>query len=333
MTIRATWMTAVALVVGAVLALAGGVQVERGMELASFVVSAPLNDVQVFPNGQIVAVGNREALHVDRLGVSRVSNPYDQRRKRLKGFLMGVWGAAPDNVWAVTSRGYVLHWNGRKWSIVDEGDRVLLDVWGNSPSDVFAVGKAGLILHWNGARWATMRSGTQEILTRIWGISEKDVYAVGEHGTVLHYDGSGWGRETVPSQDSFDMVSGSGRGDVFVAGWGGACLHFDGTSWKAIDIWTRGVEDLVVSSEPGQAWAVTLDQGALRFDGRTWSRSFPLPTGFYARHLATAPNGALVIAGFHGAALGSEAPGRSVSSRDGALLVMTAEPTREGGQK
>ncbi len=330
MAVRSRWMTAAVLFFGAVPALAGGARVEPGTELASFVVSCPLNDVQVFPDGEIVAVGNREALHVNRLGTSRVSRPRKERRMRRIGVLAGVWGAAPDNVWAVARTGHVLHWNGKKWSIVDTGSRVLLDVWGSSPNDIFAVGKGGLILHWNGARWAAMKSGSGEILTRIWGSSGKDVYAVGEHGTVLHYDGSGWRREKMPFGDSFDMVSGSGSDDVFVAGWGGVCLHFDGVVWKEIGLGTRGVQDLVVDSEAGRAWAVTLDQGVLHFDGRTWSRFFPLPDEFYATHLATAPNGALVIAGFHGSEFGTEASGHSVTSRDGALVVMATQPTREG---
>lgn len=329
---RTKWFMVAMLALGAVVVLAD-VQVPPGTVAASFTVKTPLNDVQVFPDGQIVAVGNLQALHVNAMGTSWVSRPRGERGKRRIGFSGGVWGAAPNNVWAVTSRGYVLHWNGTNWSIVDQGDRVLLDVWGSSPDDVFAVGKAGLILHWNGSRWSAMKSGSDEILTRIWGASGKDVYAVGEHGTVLHYDGSAWQREKVPSGGSFDMVSGSGSNDVFVAGWGGACLHFDGRAWKEVDLGTRGIQDLVVASEAGHAWAVTLDQGVLHFDGRAWSRSFPLPKEFYATRLATGANGALVIAGYHGDEVGSQAPGRSVTSRDGALVVMTTQPTREADQE
>ncbi len=31
--------------------------------------------------------------------------------------LYGVWGAAPDDVWAVGDHGTVIHWNGSDWSV------------------------------------------------------------------------------------------------------------------------------------------------------------------------------------------------------------------------
>jgi len=308
-----------------VLPVVADTPVAPGTVLATFTTNSPLNDVQVFPDGEIVAVGNLEGLHVDRLGVSWISKPRGEREKLRIGFLLGVWGAAPDTVWTVTSRGDVLHWSAKKWSIVDEGSQVLLDIWGSSPTDIFAVGKAGLVVHFNGERWAAMKSGSDEILTRIWGSSAKNVYAVGEHGTVLHYEGSMWRRERIPSSDSLDMVSGSGPNDVFVAGWGGACLHFDGEDWKEIDLGARAVEDLVASGG-GKAWAVTRDQGVLRFDGNSWSRSFPLPDRFFANRVTTAPNGTLVVSGYHGEVHDSGESDRSVTSQDGTLLVMSTGP-------
>lgn len=79
----------------------------------------------------------------------------------------------------------------------------------------------------------------------------------------------------------------------------------------------------------GTAWAVTKDQGVLRFDGHTWSQSFPLPDQFFAMSRATTPTGALVVVGFHGKAFDSERGEHSVSSRDGALLVMATGSLQE----
>lgn len=112
MALRALYSVAIALLVGVAPVCGGNVPVEPGTVLASFAVSAPLNDVRLFPLGEIVAVGNLEALHVDELGQSRISQPRGEDGKRRIGFALGVWGAAPDNVWAVTSRGNVLHWDG-----------------------------------------------------------------------------------------------------------------------------------------------------------------------------------------------------------------------------
>jgi hypothetical protein len=100
--------------------------------------------------------------------------------------LFGVSCPAPDMCWAVGSsitgvsavgtvtavKNQVLHWNGRRWSLVavPEQDRTrdqLKDVSCSSPVDCWAVGSSGnafgnpvgielnQALHWNGSNWST----------------------------------------------------------------------------------------------------------------------------------------------------------------------------------
>ena len=68
-----------------------------------------------------------------------------------------VWGAAPNDVWAVGDLGAISHWNGTGWSQVQVGTfpylPFLKKVHGSSADDVWAVGlssdgkNAGVILH------------------------------------------------------------------------------------------------------------------------------------------------------------------------------------------
>lgn len=102
---------------------------------------------------------------------------------------------------------------------------VLEGVWGASPEEVFAVGTEGTILHFDGARWEPMTSGSESHLAAVWGTSSTDVYAVGEAGTVLHYDGTAWSQMTAPTLAELRGVWGSSLGEVTVVGLYGAVLR------------------------------------------------------------------------------------------------------------
>lgn len=90
--------------------------------------------------------------------------------------LRGLWGSAPNDVWAVgDSTG--LHWNGTAWSSVSgvAGN----GVWGSGANDVWAVA-ANQIVHWDGTRWQSAFTPSAQI-NGIWGIPPNDVWAVRVH--------------------------------------------------------------------------------------------------------------------------------------------------------
>jgi hypothetical protein len=83
--------------------------------------------------------------------------------------MYGIWGAAPNDIWAVgadvenpDTGGVIWHYDGDGWSAVDLGGvraggiPQLFKVWGRAGDDVYAVGFRGVVLHWNGQRWAVM---------------------------------------------------------------------------------------------------------------------------------------------------------------------------------
>jgi hypothetical protein len=72
-------------------------------------------------------------------------------------------------------------------------------VWGAAPDDVWAVGELGTIDHWDGARWTQVLAGTfpyYPSLAKVHGSSADDVWAVGvsgdgkNSGVVLHRAGA-----------------------------------------------------------------------------------------------------------------------------------------------
>lgn len=179
-----------------------------------------------FDDGQIVAVG--EAGTVARLEggafvVERTGEPYT---------LFGVWGAAPDDVWAVGG-----------------------DVSGAGP---------GVILHYDGAAWipAAGVATDRELFFKVWGTASDDVYVVGQGGTILHFDGSAWRRMAWEGGARLLTVRGREPGDVWAVGGlsPGVLLHLEEGGWRSradmstgglMGLWTAPGQPVVVSGFSG----------------------------------------------------------------------------------
>jgi len=109
------------------------------------------------------------------------------------GYLEGIWGTSPSEVFAVGHSGTILHFDGSAWSQMTDGvpsgdQYVFSDVTGTSPRDVYAVGDAagqGLLLHYDGSTWTPIASGTEAILRGAWVTPSGEVIVVGDYGVVL----------------------------------------------------------------------------------------------------------------------------------------------------
>lgn len=199
--------------------------------------------------------------------------------------LSGVWGTSSENVFAIGSRGAILHFDGNRWIRQRSGTgKNLASVWAASPGRAYAVGLDGVILTFDGRAWKTERSGTTKTLLGVWGSSDADVYAVGRGGTILHFDGRSWTRQTSGTRHDLTAVWGSSSTDVHAAGLHGTLLHSDGTRWSA-DVpafgwhWTfTAIGGSSAANVYAGGWMRPSGQlGAeregvlVRFDGETWS--------------------------------------------------------------
>jgi hypothetical protein len=161
--------------------------------------------------------------------------------------LQAIWGSSSTDVFAVGSKGTILHYDGSSWNRMNSGTTYLLrGVWGSSPSDVFAVGhnwELEIILHYDGTSWSEMSRGTMMGLYSVWGSSPSDVFAVGEgvrhydgnswNDTILHYDGSIWSSMSSGTTDLLYDIWVSSHTDVFVVGDGGTILHYPAGARRA----------------------------------------------------------------------------------------------------
>ena len=77
------------------------------------------------------------------------------------------------------------YWDGSEWTDVsiDTGTE-LLGIWGTAPDDVWAVGSAGTVLHWDGNQWSSIDSGVRSHLYGVFGTTNY-VLVVGEGGNIL----------------------------------------------------------------------------------------------------------------------------------------------------
>lgn len=168
------------------------------------------------------------------------------------GAIVGVWGSAPDDVWAVggqAGRGIILHSDGVEWVPVETGfDALLWWVYGFGRDDIYAVGEKGLIVHWDGVSWARVESGTGAPLYGLWG-DGREVWIVGgepnvEQSAVIL---RGQGRTFAPVADlpselrpnALYKVYGSPTHEVIAVGTGGTVLRHDGLSWTRDDVPTQ----------------------------------------------------------------------------------------------
>ena len=200
----------------------------------------------------------------------------------------------------------VIHYNGSKWSEVNIGPRrrLLQNVWGAAPNNLFAVGSEGVILHYDGLKWSTqflsppaqllylggdanrlfagghlfgrlsntggrldsivifMNSGegwkildSQPFLSELPKFGESDFYspAPGVYYSVglgiFRWQGTKW-EKVYASEVYLNDICGTGPNNIFAAGQIGKAYHWNGSDWALLnlpfdkipsDIWLTGV--------------------------------------------------------------------------------------------
>ncbi len=160
------------------------------------------------------------------------------------------YGFGPDDITMVGNAGTVLHWDGQTWTKeTTPTTQDLWGVWGAAPDDLWAVGgdgqKAGqaTLLHFDGAAWSAvtlpaMQKPNVFQLLKVWGTGPDNVYAVGQRGEVLHWTGTDWKEELVGASDDLISLWGTGPDRIVAVGGrsNGIASVWDGTSWHTTSL-------------------------------------------------------------------------------------------------
>jgi hypothetical protein len=179
------------------------------------------------------------------------------------------------DIWAVTTGGDVLSWNGRTWHIVKRFTTgQLTGVNAFSPGNVWVFGASGVgpgagTWRLRDGRW-TKVTGLAAHIGEAGAISASDMWAVAAmlpvrkppYAVLAHYDGSSWQRVHVTAPKGFGLGSTdvvvAGPGNIWVLGSVGKrhwLLHLHGGQWSG----TRAPLDLrldgAASDGRGGLWA------------------------------------------------------------------------------
>ncbi|MBM4357349.1 MAG: hypothetical protein FJ096_04490 [Deltaproteobacteria bacterium] len=184
------------------------------------------------------------------------------------GTIFGIWGAAPDDVWAVggagstPTGGFLWHYDGKTWSPSPlapstlAAEATVFKAWGTRADDVWFVGTGGLILHYDGKAIEKVESPIQETLFTVNGASGR-VYAVGADGVILENAGAGWASAAPDNARQMNGVAALGD-DAFAVGVYGGVMRREGGAWKAVDTGLSFQDDYhgVWLDPDGGAWCV-----------------------------------------------------------------------------
>jgi hypothetical protein len=190
--------------------------------------------------------GGGTVLRVDGDAVTRTPTP-----PFFGNTVFGVWGAAPDDVWAVGGfagrDGFVWRYDGQAWTALELPDDLprardgeipsLFKVWGRSSTDVWIVGGLGTVLHYDGDALRVVPSPTDRPLFTVTG-NANEVFIVGgdARGVVLRGGLGGLVDDTPVGAPLLQGVTVDAKGRPWIAGAGGYAARLKGARWREVDL-------------------------------------------------------------------------------------------------
>lgn len=185
--------------------------------------------------------------------------------------LNGIWGTAPDRMWAVGERGTILsRTRTGSWQLQTSPTTEWLSaIWGTAPDQMWAVGYKGTLLSGNGTRFTALLSGTTQTLEVISGSGPKDVWAAGSN-ILLHWDGNGW--TTFSTAIGATAIHALAPNDAWLVNYR-TVRRFDGTKWNEVPISLGASEQVlgVWASGASDVW-IAGSQDFYHYDGTSLTR-------------------------------------------------------------
>lgn len=171
-------------------------------------------------------------------------------------FGLELWGSGHDDVWAVGSKGAMVHFDGQSWERV-EGvtDKDLYAVWGAGRDDIYVGGDKDLV-HFDGELWESVPGFKRQRVTGLWGSGPNDVWAATDQG-LLHFDGKTW--ESAGLRENTSGVWGTSATDVLTL-TATHLLQYDGSRWRSVrradakvirQLWGKPRGDLMAIGDDG----------------------------------------------------------------------------------
>jgi len=198
------------------------------------------------------------------------------------GNLWWVFGFAGGPVYMGGERGTILRYDGSSFeSMTTPGTATVFGIWGAAPDDVWAVGggaggsSGAFAWRLSGDTWSDAAGFPAELAAtdavwKVFGRARDDVWMVGTNGLALHHDGTEFTQPRSATTRSLFTVHGNGDRLVAVGGFGtGTLVEHDGTGWR--DATPIGAVQLIgVCVSDDAAYAVGTDGMVYRDGGDGW---------------------------------------------------------------
>lgn len=213
--------------------------------------------------------------------------------------LYGLWGAAPDDVYA-SGEGEVLHYDGTTWTRVEDPDTRSVTwrgISGSGATDVLVAGEGGNFesahaLHFTGADWvpvAVPDTGARSYLNHVGSVGPSQAFFVGTPGRTLWWNGSVLAELANSTNEALVGVWGVSDTEAFAVGVRNTLLRYDGSQWRDLPL------DIGIPYTPSDDWVSEVygfagndvlvgGRGVHHYDGAAWTTLLPGlgPTGAWA---------------------------------------------------
>lgn len=192
----------------------------------------------------------------------------------LHGWIHAVGASSPTDVWAASYlNGFVLHFNGVRWSVAKRlsASRQITGITVISPTNVWVFGDSGSFpgdgtWHFNGRHW-TKITGIGRGINTASAVTRHNIWAFGgirePNDSVEHYNGRSWVHVTVPALTGLFLraVLALTADDVWVAGNGqlsdqqvAVLEHWNGRQWHEIIVPGSVVLERLIADGTGGLW-------------------------------------------------------------------------------
>lgn len=252
---------------------------------------AALNGVWgVSPNTFIAVGGGGNIVRMTPIGMENMDSS-------VRTYLLGIWGTAENDVWAVGRDATILHYDGSAWRRAGPSVDPVADfycVWGFSPKDIWIGSDEGALLHFDGVTWEAEHVDARAVVTALWGAPTGELFASTFDGKLWRRSqGGDWFLVADIQHEfvAFTSIWGTSATNVYVGSYDiqgmhgdSGLFHFDGTTLTRAGagtaLATEGIAMMGVSgSGANDVYAVGIDTTIWHWDGANWTKALGLGSG------------------------------------------------------
>jgi len=244
---------------------------------------------------------NVKLLEVDRL-FSFQDGAWTVQNAGIQTDILGMWGNAPQNVWAVGADGLIAHGKNGAWfpqySPVSDHLRA---VWGIEESYALTVGDNGAAVEFDGVKWSALDTGAEADLFGVWGTSPDNMYAVGEQ-VVLHRGSDGWTSIASAPSVTLRAAWGAGPTDLMTVGDDGRLWRYNAldAAWKTEQLVTGLALRGISGTAPDHVWIVGDKGTVIEWSGPGQWIQHDVPTTEQLNAVVALENGQVFVSGSRG---------------------------------